>query len=35
MNDLVSELAKGIKAALYQDNLERWRKEEHAAKAKI
>ena len=33
INDLVSELPKGVKAALYADDLVLWCKEEHASTA--
>ena len=33
INDLVSELPSGVKAALYADDLVLWCKEEHASKA--
>jgi len=34
VNDLVSELPRGVQAALYADDLVRWCKEEHATTAK-
>ena len=33
INDLVSELHRGVKAALYADDLVLWYKEEHASTA--
>jgi len=33
INDLVSELPRGVKAALYADDLLLWCKEEHASAA--
>jgi len=32
INDLLSELPRGVKAALYADDLVLWCKEEHASK---